>query len=68
VDADAALAKLPNFSYLIESMAMFEYKGAVHLMVAYENKSVQIFDYSSGHSIFEFDFSLPSPDIKQPVE
>jgi hypothetical protein len=49
-------------------MAMFEYKGAVHLMVAYENKSVQIFDYLSGHSIFEFDFSLPSPEMKQPVE
>jgi hypothetical protein len=40
-------------------MVMFEYKGSVHLMVSFENKSVQIFDYSNGHSVFEFDFSAP---------
>ena len=51
-------------------MAMFEYKGAVHLMVAYENKSVQILDFETGVSLFEFKFNdrpvpIPTnPEIK----
>ena len=46
---------MPNFSYLIESITMFEYMGQLHLMAAFENKSVQIFEVASGHSIFEFE-------------
>ena len=53
---DAAVAKLPNFSYMIENMVMFQFKGIVHLLVSFENKSVQIFEYETGHSIYEFDF------------
>lgn len=48
--------KMPSFSYLIEHMKLFEYQGVTHLMVAFENKSVQVFDFESGLSIFEFNF------------
>jgi len=49
-----AETKVPSFSYLIDHVVLFEYQGMQHLMVAFENKSVQIFDFESGMSLFEF--------------
>lgn len=55
-NAETDAQKLPNFSYLIEHMILFDYQGALHLMLSFENKSVQIIDFQTGLSIFEFDF------------
>jgi hypothetical protein len=35
---------------------MFEYQGMQHLICAFENKSVQVFDLGTGYSLFEFQF------------
>lgn len=51
--------KMPSFSYLIEHIQLFEFQGVNHLMVAFENKSVQVFDFDSGLSVFEFNFDDP---------
>lgn len=55
-DQDLNAQKLPNFSYLIEHMILFDYQGTKHLLLSFENKSVQIIDFETGLSIFEFDF------------
>lgn len=55
---DQAVANIPTFSYLIENLLLFEHLGNYHLVAAFENKSVQIFDFQSGLSLHEFDFSL----------
>ena len=57
--------KMPNFSYLIEHMILFEYQGALHLMVSFDNKSVQVIDFEKGESLFEFDFDLKSDKEKE---
>ena len=41
---------------------MFEYMGVWHLLVSDEDQSIQIFDFESGMSIFEFNFSKRNPD------
>jgi len=48
---------MPNFSFLIEHMILFEYQGQKHLMISFENKSVQVFDFDTGYSIFQFNFN-----------
>ena len=57
--------KMPNFSYLIEHMILFEYQGTQHLMVSFENKSVQIIDFEKGESQIEFDFDIKSDKEKE---
>ena len=37
-------------------MVLFEYLGQLHVMIAFESKSVQIFEYKTGHSVHEFEF------------
>lgn len=37
---DEAPDKIPTFSYLIDHLVLFEFKGTLHLLVAFENKSV----------------------------
>jgi hypothetical protein len=44
-ETDGEHYQVPNFSYLIEIIEMFRYKGVLHVVVAYENKSVQVFDF-----------------------
>lgn len=66
IDSETALLKLPNFSYMIENMVMFTYKDTVLLMISFENKSVQIFEYESGESIFEFDFKQCARSLAEP--
>ena len=53
---DGAPDKIPTFSYLIDHLVLFEFKGQMHLLVAFENKSVQVFEFESGQSIYEFSF------------
>jgi len=52
--------QLPKFIYLIEHIVMFEYGETQHLIIAFENKSVQIFEIDSvgtGTCCFELNFS-----------
>lgn len=42
---DMSQVNMPTFSYLIEHMLLFDHSGCQHLIVAFENKSVQIFDF-----------------------
>ena len=49
--------KLPNLSYGIEHLQMFEYSGVTYFVVAFQNKSVQVFDLNTNESFFEFDFN-----------
>jgi hypothetical protein len=57
---------MPIFSYLIEHLIMFQHRGTWHLLVIFDNKSVQAFDYATGTSIFEFNFNLrPQPDLPE---
>ena len=46
-------------------MILFEYQGALHLMVSFDNKSVQVIDFEKGESLFEFDFDLKSDKEKE---
>lgn len=52
---------MPNFSYLIENIIMFDFLGVQHLLVSFENKSVQIIEVKSGNSIHEFNFGERRP-------
>ena len=47
---------MPSFSYLIENMIMFEFGDMMHLLVSFENKSVQLFDLATGSFVHEFEF------------
>ena len=50
---------MPKFIYLIDHVVMFEYKDIKHLIVAFENKSVQILELDSSGTAtccFELDF------------
>jgi len=38
-------ASIPTFSYLIEHLLLFGPVGAQLLIVAFENKSIQVFDF-----------------------
>ena len=38
-------------------MLLFSFQEQAYLILRYETKSTQIFDYSTGKSIYEFDFS-----------
>ena len=44
-DGEQPHYQVPNFSYLIEIIVMFRYNGVLHVIAAYENKSVQVFDF-----------------------
>lgn len=60
---------VPNLSYLIEHLIMFQHRGTWHLLVIFDNKSVQAFDYATGTSIFEFNFNLrPQPDLPEDLD
>ena len=38
-------------------MLLFEHQGVWHLMAVFENHSVQVFDFETGMSMFEFHFA-----------
>ena len=52
----AASAKVPSVTYLIEEMVMFRFQDNYLLLIAFENKSVQLFECKNGHFIHEFHF------------
>ena len=36
---------------------MFEYLGAPHMLIFFSNKSVQLFEYTTGMFVYEFEFA-----------
>lgn len=50
------VSKLPKLSYKIEAMEMLYFKNMYFLLVIFENKSVQVYDYATGHFFYEFSF------------
>jgi len=43
---------------------MFSFNGVLYVLAAFENKSVQIFDFLTGLSIHEFNFSSDTDKLK----
>ena len=43
-------------------MLLFEHQGVWHLMAVFENHSVQVFDFETGMSMFEFHFADRNSD------
>ena len=54
---------MPSFSYLIEIIQIFSVNGVRYVLAAFENKSVQIFDFLTGLSIYEFDFGSDTSEF-----
>jgi hypothetical protein len=56
-DADQKM-NIPKFIYLVELVELFEFRGEMHLMIAFENKSVQIIELkrNQGTCCFELNF------------
>jgi hypothetical protein len=50
-------SNVKNQNHLIEKMLLFEHQGVWHLMAVFENHSVQVFDFETGMSMFEFHFA-----------
>ena len=49
-------AKIPAVTYLIDNMVMFAFQGVTMLLIAFENKTVQMYDSSNGHFLHDFVF------------
>jgi hypothetical protein len=49
-------AKIPAVTYLIDNMVMFTFQGVTMLLIAFENKTVQMYDSSNGHFLHDFVF------------
>ena len=50
------IAKIPSVTYLIENLQMFSFQGTKMLLIAFENKTVQVFEAQNGHFAHEFHF------------
>ena len=50
------ITKVPSITYQIDNMQIFTFQGTRMLLIAFENKTVQVFEASNGHYAHEFQF------------
>ena len=48
--------KIPSFEHAIEQLLTLNFNDIPHIMIFFENKSVQLYEFETGKFAMEFDF------------